>query len=188
MNTMVLQYLFLILCRGELCARTVGTNNTIRPQKSVLVDAMTQYIDYIIGAGNELIDVVVPYLPTTEEEKVMLKDQQSNVLADLWSTLMATSAMEGRRIVVLATGFGCHGLVAFLNEKQKEVPRYLSSVTLVLGDETMPMVTKKLSPWYIENSFVMASDDHPIWERASQKMNSRTGNLLRTGMYCRDST
>ncbi|KAF9312427.1 Histone deacetylase hda1, partial [Linnemannia elongata] len=162
---------------GELCARTVGTNNTLRPQKSVLVDAMTQYVDYIINAGNELIDVVVPYLPTTEEEKVMLKDQQSNVLADLWSTLVATSAMEGRRIVVLATGFGCHGLVAFLNEKQKEVPRYLSSVTLVLGDDTMPM---NLSPWYIENSFVMASDDHPIWERTSQKMNSRTGNLLRT--------
>lgn len=143
---------------------------------------MTQYVDYIINAGNELIDVVVPYLPTTEEEKVMLKDQQSNVLADLWSTLVATSAMDGRRIVVLATGFGCHGLVAFLNEKQKEVPRYLSSVTLILGDDTMPMVTKKLSTWYIENSFVMASDDHPIWERTSQKMNSRTGNLLRTGM------
>jgi len=142
---------------------------------------MDTYIEYVIGAGNELIDVVVPYLPTTEEEKVMLKDQQSSVLADLWSSLLATSAMEGRRIVVLAVGFGCHGLVAFLNEKQKEVPRYLSSVTLVLGDDTMPMVTKKLGPWYIDNSFVMVSDDHPIWERASQKTNSRTGNLLRTG-------
>ncbi|KAF9967665.1 Histone deacetylase hda1 [Mortierella alpina] len=166
----------------------------MRLDRSILNDATTPYIDHILSSGeNELIDIVVPVQPASEDDKVALKDRLSALLAEIWDNYVATTGYLGRRIILLAAGFGCHGLVAFMNERQKEVARYVTCVALVTttGDEVtsgsatqqasaLPMVTKKLGPWYLENSFVFVSDDHPVWERTTQKMNSRMGNLIRS--------
>ncbi|CAO3567109.1 unnamed protein product [Mortierella alpina] len=179
---------------GEFRAHTVGTNSAMRLDRSILNDATTPYIDHILSSGqNELIDIVVPVQPASEDDKVALKDKLSALLAEIWDNYVATTGYLGRRIILLAAGFGCHGLVAFMNERQKEVARYVTCVALVTttGDEAtsgsatqqataLPMVTKKLGPWYLENSLVFVSDDHPVWERTTQKMNSRMGNLIRS--------
>ncbi|KAF9985429.1 Histone deacetylase hda1 [Mortierella antarctica] len=179
---------------GEFRAHTLGANSAMRLDRSILNDATTPYIDHILSAGeNELIDIVVPVQPTSEDDKVALKDRLSALLAEIWDNYVSTTGYLGRRIILLAAGFGCHGLVAFMNERQKEVARYVTCVALVTthGDEVtsgsatqqasaLPMVTKKLGPWYLENSFVFVSDDHPVWERTTQKMNSRMGNLIRS--------
>ncbi|KAF9420195.1 Histone deacetylase hda1 [Podila epigama] len=166
---------------GEFCARTVGISNVIRPEKSVLVDSVAQYVDKIVKSGNQLIDIVVPYHPATEEDKGPLKEKIAALLADIWDNFVFM-AENTRRIVLLASGFGCHGMVAFMNERQKEVTRYVSCVVLIPGgEEPLPMVTKRLSSWYMDNSFVVVADDHPIWERANQKANNRVGNLVRSG-------
>ncbi|GJJ74986.1 histone deacetylase 6 [Entomortierella parvispora] len=166
---------------GEFCARTMGNINIIRPDKSVLVDTVAQYVDKIVKGGNELIDIVVPYQPATEEDKLPLKEKVSALLADIWDTYVSITGST-RRIVLLAAGFGCQALVSFMNERQKDVLRYVSCVVLVPGgSETLPMVTKKLSQWYLENSFVVVADDHPVWDKANQKVNSRVGNLVRSG-------
>ncbi|KAF9950432.1 Histone deacetylase hda1 [Mortierella alpina] len=179
---------------GEFRAHTLGANSAMRLDRSILNDATTPYIDHILSSGdNELIDIVVPVQPTSEDDKVALKDKLSALLAEIWDNYVSTTGYLGRRIILLAAGFGCHGLVAFMNERQKEVARYVTCVVLVTttGDEAasgtatqqasaLPMVTKKLGPWYLENSFVFVSDDHPVWERTTQKMNSRMGNLIRS--------
>ncbi|KAF9569950.1 Histone deacetylase hda1 [Mortierella alpina] len=179
---------------GEFRAHTLGANSAMRLDRSILNDATTPYIDHILSSGeNELIDIVVPVQPTSEDDKVALKDKLSALLAEIWDNYVSTTGYLGRRIILLAAGFGCHGLVAFMNERQKEVARYVTCVALVTttGDEVtsssatqqasaLPMVTKKLGPWYLENSFVFVSDDHPVWERTTQKMNSRMGNLIRS--------
>ncbi|KAG0351062.1 Histone deacetylase hda1, partial [Gamsiella multidivaricata] len=167
-------------CTDEYRARTLGTRNVIQPNKSFFLDPISSYIDYIVGSEkNELIDIVVPFQPTTEDEKVTAKEQLSSLLAEIWDDYVSTTGYTGRRIVLIATGFGCHGVVAFMNERQREVVKYVHCVTMVPGDDTIPMVTKKLGTWYLENSFVFLTSDHPIWERA-QKSNSRSGNLIRS--------
>ncbi|KAF9189329.1 Histone deacetylase hda1 [Haplosporangium sp. Z 11] len=164
----------------EFCVQTLGMSNTIRTDKSVLNDTSMPYIDHIIKSGNELIDVVVPYQPTSETEKVTLKDKMSELLAEIWDNHVSTTGYLGRRIVLLAAGFGCFGLVSFMNERQKEVAKYVSCVTLVTsGEEPPPMVIKKLGSWYLENSFVIVPTDHALWER-SQKQNNRIGNVVRS--------
>ncbi|KAG0341037.1 Histone deacetylase hda1, partial [Podila humilis] len=166
---------------GEFCARTVGISNVIRPEKSVLVDSVAQYVDKIVKSGNQLIDIVVPYHPATEEEKTPLKEKITALLADIWDNFVFMSG-KTRRIILLASGFGCHGLVSFMNERQKDVSRYVSCVVLIPGgEEPLPMVVKRLGHWYMENSFVVVADNHPIWERTNQKANSRVGNLVRSG-------
>ncbi|KAG0099551.1 Histone deacetylase hda1 [Podila epicladia] len=166
---------------GEFCTRTVGISNVIRPEKSVLVDSVAQYVDRIVKTGNQLIDIVVPYHPATEEEKIPLKEKITALLADIWDNFVFMAG-NTRRIILLASGFGCHGMVAFMNERQKDVARYVSCAVLIPGgEEPLPMVVKRLGPWYLENSFVVVADDHPIWERTNQKANSRVGNLVRSG-------
>lgn len=168
---------------GEFCTRTVGISNVIRPEKSVLVDSVAQYVDRIVKTGNQLIDIVVPYHPATEEEKIPLKEKITALLADIWDNFVFMAG-NTRRIILLASGFGCHGMVAFMNERQKDVARYVSCAVLIPGgEEPLPMVVKRLGPWYLENSFVVVADDHPIWERTNQKANSRVGNLVRSGTY-----
>ncbi|KAI1295776.1 Histone deacetylase hda1, partial [Mortierella claussenii] len=164
---------------GEFCARTLGTSNVVRSDKSMLLDSVSHYVDRIVQSECELIDVVLPYQPTSEEEKVASKDKLSGLISDIWDNYVSTTGYLNRRIILLAAGFGCHGLVAFMNERQKEIVKYVSCVTMVPGDDSLPMVTKKLGNWYLENSYVMLTSDHPVWERA-QKTNSRTGNLIRS--------
>ncbi|KAF9189441.1 Histone deacetylase hda1 [Haplosporangium sp. Z 27] len=164
---------------GEFCTRIMSTNNIIRPEKSFLMDSVSHYVDHIIGSDNELIDIVQPYQPTCEEEKVALKEKLSGLLLEIWDSYVATTGYTGRRIILLATGFGCHGMVAFMNERQREVSKYVSCVTMVPGDDSLPMVTKKMGSWYLENSFVILTNDHPFWDRV-QKPNNRNGNLIRS--------
>ncbi|KAF9388777.1 Histone deacetylase hda1, partial [Mortierella sp. AD011] len=174
-----MEFLENVYCTGEFRARKLGINNILRPEKSCLMDSVSHYVDHIIGSENELIDIVQPYQPTSEEEKVSMKDKLSALLAEIWDNYVSTTGYTGRKIVLLGTGFGCHGMVSFMNERQKEVAKYVSCVTLVPGDDSLPMVTKKLGPWYMENSFVILTNDHPIWERA-QKPNNRNGNIIRS--------
>ncbi|KAF8954206.1 Histone deacetylase hda1 [Entomortierella lignicola] len=108
---------------GEFCTRIMSTNNIVRPEKSFLMDSVSHYVDHIIGSDNELIDIVQPYQPTCEEEKVALKEKLSGLLLEIWDSYVATTGYTGRRIILLATGFGCHGMVAFMNERQREVNR-----------------------------------------------------------------
>ncbi|ORY95092.1 Arb2 domain-domain-containing protein [Lobosporangium transversale] len=164
---------------GEFSAKTLAHNNIVRTDKSLLVDPVTDYVRRIIDSGNELIDVVLPYQPTSDEEKVALKDKLSSILSEIWDSYVSATGYTGRRIILLAAGFGCYGMVAFMNERQKEIIKYVSCVTMVPGDDSLPMVTKKLGSWYVENSFVFLTDDHPVWER-TQKPNSRNGNLIRS--------
>ncbi|KAG0011673.1 Histone deacetylase hda1 [Entomortierella chlamydospora] len=166
---------------GEFCARTLGASNILRPDKSVLVDSVAQYVDRIVASNNELIDIVIPFQPATEDEKTTLKEKSTELLTDIWDNYAVITG-DQRRIVLLAVGFGCHCMVSFMNERQKDVTRLVSCAVLVPGeDEVLPMVTKRLSNWYMENSFVVVSDDHPAWERTNQKLNSRSGNLVRSG-------
>ncbi|KAF9094123.1 Histone deacetylase hda1 [Mortierella sp. AM989] len=166
---------------GEFCARTLGASNILRPDKSVLVDTVAQYVDKIVTTDNELIDIVVPYQPATEDERIKLKEKATELLTDIWDNYAVVSGSQ-RRIVLLAVGFGCHSLVSFMNERQKDVTRMVSCAVLVPGgDELLPIVTKRLSNWYMENSMVVVSDDHPVWERTNQKLNNRVGNLVRSG-------
>ncbi|KAF9213398.1 Histone deacetylase hda1 [Podila verticillata] len=113
---------------GEFCTRTVGISNVIRPEKSVLVDSVAQYVDRIVKTGNQLIDIVVPYHPATEEEKIPLKEKITALLADIWDNFVFMAG-NTRRIILLASGFGCHGMVAFMNERQKDVARTASGKT-----------------------------------------------------------
>lgn len=159
----------------------MGASNILRPDKSVLVDTVTQYVDKIVTSDNELIDIVVPYQPATEDEKTSLKEKTTELLTDIWDNYAVVTG-NSRRIVLMAAGFECHSLVSFLNERQKDVMRYVSCVVLVPGeDESLPLVTKRLSSWYMDNSFVIVSNDHPAWERTNQKMNIRVGNLVGSG-------
>ncbi|KAG0200958.1 Histone deacetylase hda1 [Mortierella sp. GBA30] len=168
-------------CTGEFCARTMGASNIIRPDKSVLVDTVAQYVDKIVKRGNELIDVVVPFQPATEEERMSLKEKVTNLLADIWDNFVYMTGPT-RRIVLLATGFGCHSMISFMNQRQKDVMNYVSCAVVVPGgEEPLPMVTKRLSNWYRDNSFVVVADDHPIWDRVNQKTENRVGNLVRSG-------
>lgn len=166
----------------EISAKTLGTSNTIRSDKSVMVDTVSHYVDYIIGSGSELIDIAVPYQPTSDEDKTALKDKLTGLLAEIWDNYVSTTGYTGRRIILLALGFGCHSMAAFMNERQREVIKYVSCVTMVPGDDTLPIVVKKMGPWYYENSFVFLTDDHPYWEKAPTKTNNRAGNLIRSGM------
>ncbi|KAG0045802.1 Histone deacetylase hda1 [Gryganskiella cystojenkinii] len=175
------EYLDNVHCTGEFCARTLGSSNIIRPDKSVLVDTVAQYVDKIVRDGNELIDIVVPYQPATEEDKLQLKEKISALMSDIWDTYVSITGGT-RRIVLLGAGFGCQALVSFMNERQKDVLRYVSCVVLVPGGaEPLPMVTKRLSQWYMDNSFIVVADDHPVWDKANQKLNNRVGNIVRSG-------
>ena len=145
-----------------------------------MVDTVSHYVDYIIGSGSELIDVAVPYQPISDEDKTTLKEKLTVLLAEIWDNYVSTTGYTGRRIILLAAGFGCHSVTTFMNERQKEVVKYVSCVTLVPGDDSLPMVSKKMGPWYLDNSFVILTDDHPYWER--QKGNNRNGSLIRSGM------
>ncbi|KAG0222518.1 Histone deacetylase hda1 [Mortierella sp. GBA43] len=173
-------YIFIHDLSEEISIRTLGTSSTVRTDKSIMVDTVSQYVDYIIDSGNELIDIVVPYQPTTEDERTALKEKLTGLLAEIWDNYVSTTGYTGRKIVLLAAGFGCHSMTAFINERQKEVVKYVSCVTLVPGDDILlPMVTKKMGPWYFDNSFVILADDHPYWEKAP-KANNRTGTLIRS--------
>ncbi|KAF9958801.1 Histone deacetylase hda1 [Mortierella alpina] len=174
------EFLDNVHCTGEFCARTMGSSNIIRPDKSILVDTVAQYVDKIVKRGNELIDVVVPFHPATEEERGALKEKVTNLLADIWDNFVYMTGPT-RRIVLLATGFGCQSMISFMNQRQKDVERYVSCVVVVPGgEEPLPMVTKRLSNWYRANSFVVVADNHPIWDRAGQKTDIRIGNVLRS--------
>ncbi|KAK3828099.1 MAG: histone deacetylase Clr3 [Benniella sp.] len=168
------------LSSEEISIKTLGTSSTLRSDKSIMVDTVSHYVDYIIGSGSELIDVAVPYQPTSDEDKTTLKEKLTVLLAEIWDNYVSTTGYTGRRIILLAAGFGCHSVTTFMNERQKEVVKYVSCVTLVPGDDSLPMVSKKMGPWYLDNSFVILTDDHPYWER--QKGNNRNGSLIRSGM------
>lgn len=145
------------------------------------MDTVAQYVDKIVRDGHELIDIVVPYQPATEDDKQPLKEKISALIADIWDTYVSITGST-RRIILLAAGFGCQALVSFMNERQKDVLRYVSCVVLVPGGaDTLPMVTKKLSQWYMDNSFIVVADDHPVWDKTNQKLNNRVGNLVRSG-------
>ncbi|KAF9977453.1 Histone deacetylase hda1 [Actinomortierella ambigua] len=160
---------------------TSGASNIIRPEKSVLVDTVAQYIDNIIKSGYELVDVVVPYNPVTEDEKIELKEKMTNLLVDIWDNYVYMTGYS-RRIVLLAAGFGCHSMVSFMNQRQKDMINLVACAVMVPGgEESLPQVTKRLGPWYVENSFVVVADDHPIWDRVNQRANNRVGNLVRSG-------
>ncbi|KAF8945651.1 Histone deacetylase hda1 [Haplosporangium gracile] len=166
---------------GEFRARTMGANNILRPDKSKMLDTVAHYVERIVQSGNELIDIMVPYQPATEDDKAPLKDKLTELLCDIWDNFVYMTG-DTRRIVLLATGFGCYSMVSFMNERQKDVARYVScAVVLPGGDEAVPMVTKRLANWYMEHSFIVVADDHPIWERVNQKMSNRTGNIVRSG-------
>ncbi|KAF9998631.1 Histone deacetylase hda1 [Modicella reniformis] len=166
---------------GDFRARTMGVSNILRPDKSVLIDAVAQYVDKIVSSDNELVDIVVPHHPATEEEKTALKEKVTELLADIWDNY-AVMTGRTRRIILFAAGFGCHSMVSFMNERQKDVLRYVSCVVLVPGgEESLPTVTKKLSMWYVDNSFVVVADDHPIWDSTNERVNNRLGNLVRSG-------
>ncbi|KAF9570315.1 Histone deacetylase hda1 [Mortierella alpina] len=174
------EFLDNVHCTGEFCARTMGASNIIRPDKSILVDTVAQYVDKIVKRGNELIDVVVPFHPATEEERGALKEKVTNLLADIWDNFVYMTGPT-RRIVLLATGFGCQSMISFMNQRQRDVEKYVSCVVVVPGgEEPLPMVTKRLSTWYKANSFVVVADNHPIWDRAGQKTDIRIGNVLRS--------
>ncbi|KAG0064064.1 Histone deacetylase hda1 [Linnemannia elongata] len=166
---------------GEFRARTMGANNILRPDRSKMIDTVAQYVERIVQSGNELIDIVVPYQPATEDDKEPLKDKLTELLCDIWDNFVYMTG-DTRRIVLLATGFGCYSMISFMNERQKDVARYVSCAVVVPGgDETVPMVTKRLANWYMDHSFVVVADDHPVWERVNQKMSNRTGNIVRSG-------
>ncbi|KAF9142091.1 Histone deacetylase hda1 [Mortierella sp. GBA39] len=166
---------------GEFRARTMGANNILRPDKSKMLDTVAHYVERIVQSGNELIDIVVPYQPATEDDKEPLKDKLSELLCDIWDNFVYMTG-DTRRIVLLATGFGCYSMISFMNERQKDVARYVSCAVVVPGgDEAVPMVTRRLANWYMEHSFVVVADDHPVWERVNQKMSNRTGNIVRSG-------
>ncbi|KAK3837646.1 MAG: histone deacetylase Clr3 [Linnemannia elongata] len=166
---------------GEFRARTMGANNILRPDKSKMLDTVAHYVERIVQSGNELIDIVVPYQPATEDDKEPLKDKLTELLCDIWDNFVYMTG-DTRRIVLLAAGFGCYSMISFMNERQKDVARYVScAVVIPGGDEAVPMVTKRLANWYMEHSFVVVADDHPVWERVNQKMSNRTGNIVRSG-------
>ncbi|KAG0216974.1 Histone deacetylase hda1 [Mortierella sp. NVP41] len=166
---------------GEFRARTMGANNILRPDKSKLLDTVAHYVERIVRSGYELIDIVVPFQPATEDDKEPLKDKLTALLCDIWDNFVYMTG-DMRRIVLLATGVGCYSMISFMNERQKDVARYVSCAVVVPGgDETVPMVTKRLANWYMEHSFVVVADNHPIWERVNQKMSNRTGNIVRSG-------
>ncbi|KAG0301146.1 Histone deacetylase hda1, partial [Linnemannia gamsii] len=166
---------------GEFRARTMGANNILRPDKSKMLDTVAHYVERIVQSGNELIDIVVPYQPATEDDKEPLKDKLTELLCDIWDNFVYMTG-DTRRIVLLAAGFGCYSMISFMNERQKDVARYVSCAVVVPGgDEAVPMVTKRLANWYMDHSFVVVADDHPIWERVNQKMSNRTGNIVRSG-------
>lgn len=166
---------------GDFRARTMGANNILRADKSVLVDTVAQYVDKIVSSDNELIDIVVPYHPATEEERAMLKEKVTDLMTDIWDNFVVMTGRT-RRIILLAAGFGCHSMVSFMNERQKDVLRCVSCAVLVPGgEESLPMVTRRLSTWYMDHSFVVVADDHPIWDLANEKVNNRLGNLVRSG-------
>ncbi|KAG9064619.1 Histone deacetylase hda1 [Linnemannia hyalina] len=166
---------------GEFRARTMGANNILRPDKSKMLDTVAHYVERIVQSGNELIDIVVPYQPATEDDKEPLKDKLTELLCDIWDNFVYMTG-DTRRIVLLATGFGCYSMISFMNERQKDVARYVSCAVVVPGgDEAVPMVTRRLANWYMDHSFVVVADDHPVWERVNQKMSNRTGNIVRSG-------
>ncbi|KAF9925155.1 Histone deacetylase hda1 [Linnemannia zychae] len=168
-------------CTGEFRARTMGSNNILRPDKSKMLDTVAQYVERIVQSGNELIDIVVPYQPATEDDKGPLKDKLTALLCDIWDNFVYMTG-DTRRIILLAAGFGCYSMISFMNERQKDVARYVSCAVIIPGgDEAVPMVTKRLANWYTEHSFVVVADDHPIWEFVNQKMSTRTGNIVRSG-------
>lgn len=159
----------------------MGANNILRPDKSKMLDTVAHYVERIVQSGNELIDIVVPYQPATEDDKEPLKDKLTELLCDIWDNFVYMTG-DTRRIVLLAAGFGCYSMISFMNERQKDVARYVSCAVVVPGgDEAVPMVTKRLANWYMDHSFVVVADDHPIWERVNQKMSNRTGNIVRSG-------
>lgn len=159
----------------------MGANNILRPDKSKMLDTVAHYVERIVQSGNELIDIVVPYQPATEDDKEPLKDKLTELLCDIWDNFVYMTG-DTRRIVLLAAGFGCYSMISFMNERQKDVARYVScAVVIPGGDEAVPMVTKRLANWYMEHSFVVVADDHPVWERVNQKMSNRTGNIVRSG-------
>ncbi|KAF9183530.1 Histone deacetylase hda1 [Haplosporangium sp. Z 767] len=166
---------------GELSARTLGAYNIIRADKSMLADSVAQYVDRIIKTGNDLIDIVVPFEPVTDEEWTTLRDNMAGLLTDIWDNFVSMTGPM-RRIILLATGVGCHGMVAFMNRRQQEIIEFVSCVVLVPDSEyPLPMVTPRLASWYMKNSFVVVADDHSIWGRVNQRMNDRIGNLVRSG-------
>ncbi|KAF9906727.1 Histone deacetylase hda1 [Linnemannia zychae] len=166
---------------GEFRARTMGANNILRPDKSKMLDTVAQYVERIVQSGNELIDIVVPFQPATEDDKEPLKDKLTALLCDIWDNFVYMTG-DTRRIVLLGAGFGCYSLISFMNERQKDVARYVScAVVIPGGDEAVPMVTKRLANWYMDHSFVVVGDDHPVWERVNQKLSNRTGNIVRSG-------
>ncbi|KAF9129704.1 Histone deacetylase hda1 [Mortierella sp. 14UC] len=166
---------------GEFRARTMGANNILRPDKSKMLDTVAQYVERIVQSGNELIDIVVPFQPATEDDKEPLKDKLTALLCDIWDNFVYMTG-DTRRIILLGAGFGCYSLISFMNERQKDVARYVScAVVIPGGDEAVPMVTKRLANWYMDHSFIVVADDHPVWERVNQKMSYRTGNIVRSG-------
>ncbi|KAF8981134.1 Histone deacetylase hda1 [Entomortierella lignicola] len=166
---------------GEFCARTMGASNILRPEKSALVDPVARYVDRIVTSDNELIDIVIPYQPASEDEKISLKEKATELLTDIWDNYAVVAGGQ-RRIILIGVGFGCHSLVSLMNERQKDVTRLVSCAVLVPGgDHVLPMVTRRLSTWYADNSLVFISDDHPAWEVTNPKMISRTGNIVQLG-------
>jgi histone deacetylase 6 len=138
-------------------------------------------VDKIVTTGNELIDIVVPHQPATEEEKATLKEKVTELLTDIWDNFAATSA-RSRRVILLGAGYGCHSLVSFMNQRQKDVLAAVSCVVIIPGgEETLPQVTRRLSSWYMENSFVVVADDHPVWDKVDQPVTNRFGRIVRTG-------
>ncbi|KAI7829774.1 hypothetical protein BC939DRAFT_393118 [Gamsiella multidivaricata] len=173
----------LVIFSGDFCARTMGASNIIRPDKTVLIDSVAEYVDKIVSGGNELIDIVVPHQPATEEERITLKEKVTDLLTDIWDNFGMLAAGT-RRIVLLGAGFGCHSLVSFMNQRQKDVMATVSCVVLIPGgDEPLPVVTRRLSAWYMQNSFVVVADNHPVWDKVDQKVENRIGNVVRSGNH-----
>ncbi|KAF9917763.1 Histone deacetylase hda1 [Lobosporangium transversale] len=167
---------------GHFQTRALGNSNNLRIDKCALIDTVAQYVDGIIGSDNELIDIMIPHSPATDDDKELLKERVAALLADIWDNYVSPTGLK-RRIVLLAVGGTiCQSMVAFMNERQKEVALFVSCIVLIPGeDETIPLVTKRLSKWYMEHSFVVVADDHPIWERIHEPITARVGNVVRSG-------
>ncbi|KAF9434643.1 Histone deacetylase hda1 [Entomortierella beljakovae] len=175
-----IEFLENVNCTGEFCVNRSGNSNITRPEKSFLIDTVSRYVDHIVGSDNELIDIVQPFQPTTEEEKMAVKEKLFSILAEVWDNYVSTTGYTGRRIIFIATGLGCHALTSLLNERQKDIMKYVNCVVMVPGDDSLPTVTKKMGVWYTENSLVILTNDHPYYDRP-QKSNNRNGNLIRSG-------
>ncbi|KAL0633314.1 Histone deacetylase hda1 [Maublancomyces gigas] len=176
----------------------------IAPHNALLEDVGNMYIDWAVNKGFAVLDVNIPQALTMEDVRTpyllgvgtgnllkkgelakkreydMMK-QTEEICVYLWDNYIEIA--DARNIILMGVGDAYVGILYLL--ANRECRERVKGVVGVVGEENSAraimtgMHGDSLLDWYFQNSLVVCSKDHGIWEKTMKRGRKKFGGLHR---------